>query len=436
MKKQINNDLKKILAAVACAGMILSGCAGGSDAAKADSSKAEVSTSASVAAASEEGDTEDVSDVSSAASKGSEDTEKNAGTELVKDENAVQIDGLEYEGSMEPEYAGGFAVHYYNDGYKVIEVRDDADYLIIPEGKDAPDGLDDDIRLLYQPLDDIYIAATSAMALFDSIDALGNIKFSGTKADGWYVDNAVSAMNDGDMTYAGKYSAPDYEMLLDSGCDLAVESTMILHSPKVQEMLETIGIPVFVDRSSYEEHPLGRTEWIKVYAAMLNKEEEAEEFFKTQTDIIDEMKDYEKTDLKVAFFYVDSNGSVNVRNANDYIPKMIEMGGGEYVYNDVFAENAGSASTTVSMEQFYDAALDADYLIYNASIDKPITSVDDLIAKNELFAEFKAVKEGHVYSTGKGLYQATDKMANFINDIHLMLSGGEKSDMSFIYPVE
>ena len=88
------------------------------------------------------------------------------------------------------------------------------------------------------------------------------------------------------------------------------------------------------------------------------------------------------------------------------------------------------------MEQFYDAALDADYLIYNASIDKPITSVDDLIAKNELFAEFKAVKEGHVYSTGKGLYQATDKMANFINDIHLMLSGGEESDMSFIYPVE
>ena len=71
MKKRINNDLKKILATVACAGMLLSGCAGGGDAAKTDSSKAEVSTSASVAAASEEGDTEDVSDVSSAASKSS-----------------------------------------------------------------------------------------------------------------------------------------------------------------------------------------------------------------------------------------------------------------------------------------------------------------------------------------------------------------------------
>ena len=60
---------------------------------------------------------------------------------------------------------------------------------------------------------------------------------------------------------------------------LAVESTMILHSPKVQEMIEDLDIPVFVDYSSYESHPLGRTEWIKVYGAMLNKEKEAEAIF-------------------------------------------------------------------------------------------------------------------------------------------------------------
>ena len=41
-------------------------------------------------------------------------------------------------------------------------------------------------------------------------------------------------------------------------CDLAVESTMILHTPKVQEMIEDLDIPVFVDYSSYESHPLGR----------------------------------------------------------------------------------------------------------------------------------------------------------------------------------
>ena len=44
-------------------------------------------------------------------------------------------------------------------------------------------------------------------------------------------------------------------------------------------MIEDLDIPVFVDYSSYESHPLGRTEWIKVYGAMLNKEKEAEAFF-------------------------------------------------------------------------------------------------------------------------------------------------------------
>lgn len=70
-------------------------------------------------------------------------------------------------------------------------------------------------------------------------------------------------MEDGSIVFAGKYSEPDYELLVNSGCNLAIESTMILHTPKVQEMIEQMGIPVFTDRSSYENHPLGRTEWIK-----------------------------------------------------------------------------------------------------------------------------------------------------------------------------
>ena len=74
-------------------------------------------------------------------------------------------------------------------------------------------------------------------------------------------------MEDGRMLYAGKYNAPDYERILSGSCDLAVESTMIYHSPEVKEQLERLGIPVLVERSSYERHPLGRMEWLKLYGA-------------------------------------------------------------------------------------------------------------------------------------------------------------------------
>ena len=48
---------------------------------------------------------------------------------------------------------------------------------------------------------------------------------------------------------------------------------MIYHKPEVQEKLEQFGIPVLVEHSSYESHPLGRTEWLKLYGVLLGKEE-------------------------------------------------------------------------------------------------------------------------------------------------------------------
>ena len=88
------------------------------------------------------------------------------------------------------------------------------------------------------------------------------------------MDNAVQAMEEGKILFSGSYSEPDYELMINEGCDLAIESTMILHTPKVQEMIELLGIPVFIEHARYENHPLGRTEWIKVYGVLLDKEED------------------------------------------------------------------------------------------------------------------------------------------------------------------
>ncbi len=108
-------------------------------------------------------------------------------------------------------------------------------------------------------------------------------------------------MNAGTMIFAGKYSEPDYELLVSENCDLAIESTMILHSPKVQEMIEMLDIPVFIDRSSYESQPLGRTEWIKLYGAMLDKEEEAADFFASQASVVENLKDFQNTEKTCRF---------------------------------------------------------------------------------------------------------------------------------------
>lgn len=366
------------------------------------------------------------------------DTSKNTTSEEstgIWDEEAPKIDGLSYESKLELSYASQYQVFYYKHGYALIEIKDGGRYLVVPEKYDTPKKLDEDIVVLEKPLDKIYLAATSAMALFDSANALDSIKFSGQKADGWYVENAKKAMDEGSILYAGKYSEPDYETLVDEGCNLAIESTMILHTPKVKEMLEALGVPVMIERSSYETEPLGRTEWIKLYGILTDNESEAQTFFEEQAKIMDELKDVKDTKKTVAYFYMNSNGTVVVRKSEDYISRMIEIAGGHYIFEDLENSESNSPSVELSMEEFYATAKDADYLIYNSSIDSPLNNVQELLEKSDLFSDFKAVQNGNVWCTGKYLYQATDSLGEMIRDIHLMLTGGNKDDMKFLYPI-
>lgn len=182
-----------------------------------------------------------------------QDTIEKRNTDISKD--------LTYDHSMELEYAKMFAVDYYQNDYALVTIADDGKYLIVPEGESVPEDMDKDITVLQQPIQNIYLAASAAMDMFVATDALDAVRFSSLKADGWYIEEAKKAMEDGDIIYAGKYSAPDYEMILNENCGLAIENTMILHTPEVKEQMEKFNIPVLVDHSSYETNPLGRTEW-------------------------------------------------------------------------------------------------------------------------------------------------------------------------------
>ena len=349
---------------------------------------------------------------------------------------APAINGLTFDHAMELEDAECFDIYYYNDGYKLIDVHDSAQYLLIPEGKEAPEGMDESIKKLYMPLDNAYMAATASMSFVEQIGAMDCIKMSSLDADGWMIDAPKEALQNGSMVFAGKYSEPDYEMMAKSDCDIAIESTMILHSPEVQEMIEDLGIPVFIDRLSYEPDAFGRIEWIKVYGVLFDKEEEAEAKFKEQKAVLDEIKDFENTGKTVAFFAVNTNGTITVRRSDDFIPNMIELAGGKYVFEDLSDPNSTSASIRLSMEEFYSKAVDADYIIYNGTIESPINSIDELIAKDGLFAEFKAVKDGNVWAVDKTWYQSTATIGYLITDMNHMLTDADPSNMVYLTKVE
>ena len=363
----------------------------------------------------------------------SSDFTENSLVESADQTKAVDWKDMKPVGSMELLYAENFSVDYYEGGFKLLETMDGTQILVVPEDKEIPQNVDEDTIVLKQPVQNMYLVSSAVMDIFSKLDAIDTLRFSSQTEDNWYVDDAKQAMEDGGLIYAGKYNKPDYELIVSEGCSLAIENSMIFHSPEVIEMLESFDIPVMVEYSSYESHPMGRVEWIKFFGALVDKEEEAQRIFDEQIDILDSVAANENTGKTVAFFYITSNGLVQVRQSNDYIPKMIELAGGRYIFDNLGDPESKRSTMNMQVEEFYDGAKDADYIIYNSTIDGGVSSVDELIDKCPVLADFKAVKDGNVWCTTNDMYQQSMSIGYMIKDIHSMLCDGDEDDMTYLF---
>ena len=211
---------------------------------------------------------------------------------------------------------------------------------------------------------------------------------------------------------------------------------MILHSPAVREKLEMLGLPVLVEYSSYEPHPLGRVEWIKLYGLLTGREKEAVRFFEEQVASCASLQDLEKTGKKAAFFYIGSNGSVIVRKPSDYVSKMIELAGGTYPFTDIPDDGTALSTMNMQMESFFAQAKDCDVLIYNSTVDGGISSVEELVQKSPLLAEFDAVRNGQVWCSEQDMFQQTSAAAGMILDFNAVFTGADTSSLRYLRHVE
>ena len=345
---------------------------------------------------------------------------------------------LTYDHSMELSYAENFAVDYYEGGYKLLTTRLNGDrILLVPKDQQAPkdaealispsaEGEPGKLMVLQEPVKNLYLVASSVMDMFAQLDSMDAISMCGLKEEDWYIPAAKQAMKDGTLLYAGKYSQPDYELLLSQNCSMAIENSMIYHTPEVMEKLGEFGIPTLVEYSSYEEHPLGRVEWVRFFGALLNQEEKADQLFEKQKEALKRVEAEESTGKTVAFFYITSNGLVQVRQSTDYIPKMIELAGGKYVFENLGDPDSRRSTVNLQLEDFYDGAQDADFLVYNTTIDRQVQTLEDLLKKCSLLKDFKAVKNHQVWCTTEDMYQQSMSAGNLIEDFHRMLTGDDK----------
>jgi len=125
-----------------------------------------------------------------------------------------------------------------------------------------------------------------------------------------------------------------------------------------------------------------------------------------------------------ALAYITTNGKCYARNGGDYIAQLAEMAGGDYICADMNPDKGGNTSMT--FEEWYNLFVDADYLFYY-NLGEKFYTVEDMIAYNPLFADFKAVQNGNVWITCEGFSQKSADIVGVITDMHTVLSSDDNT---------
>ncbi len=335
---------------------------------------------------------------------------------------------------MDTAFATQFAVDYYEGGYKLLSISNGGRFLLVPQGAAVPEGLSPDIAVLQAPLSDLYVAASSSLCLFDALDAVDSVGVLGVRPENVSVESFTQALDAGSLIFGGTYSSPDYELLLARGCPLAVESAMITHAPDVREKLESLGIPVLIEASSYEESPLGRLEWIRFFGALLDREDAAKAYFDQQVSQVEAIAAQEASGKTVAIFSIGSDGKVSIYSPEGYMAQMVRLAGGTYAFDGVDA--GGSSTVKIDPESFFAMARDADVLVYNGTIDGGVSSLAELEQLNATLAGFKAVGSGDVWCIDHDMYQQMTGTAQIVDDYHAILTDADSAQPAYLVRLE
>ena len=371
-----------------------------------------------------------------------------------KKENEQQGITVEYSqltstGKEENTFAELFSIEHLKDenekAYSKIEVFDkekklDTSWLLLPEGVDKVSGAPAGVNIMtFRDRQNIMVSSASTMALINAMDALSKVPMT-TADTTWRIQEIKDAIDKGTVKEVGKYSKPDYEQIISIGAEkhvtFAVFSTMLDSVPDVYDQLtKTCNLRIMRDQSSYESHPLGRTEWIKIYGEIFDMRDKSDAVFNGQVEILNETSSKinvpEAERKTVLIFYTTSTkDTFYVRNAADYVTELVNLGGGKQVAE---IGPGKSGNTKMTQESFIQECSQADYVLYNWTSgasgvkDESLQGLIDA-RLGDWFKDFKAYKEGNVWRTSNDFYQKMDKMGEMVADIYKMLYGENVSD--------
>lgn len=318
---------------------------------------------------------------------------------------------------LETEYTTEFSVEYLDNDITKLVDADDRTLLLVPEGAEVPEGYDDAI-IIDAPVENVMLASTTQGCMMRGIDAFDAITAVTTEQDTWTIEEIADGIGNGTITFVGDNDAPDYELIKTLNPNLVFVYSGDYGLQDMMTKLDELGINYVVCNEYLEEDPRGRMEWLKLYGAIFDKEDEAQTVFdQAMTNIDTVVEEASKEEAPTVAWAKVYSGKVYVAEPDSFVAKMIELAGGDYIYKD-----ADVGSGTVTLEEFYASAKDADILIYSLGITYS-PSLEYVVGQAPVLEGLSAVQNQKVWCLGTDYWQSLDKADELIEDLYSIFHG-------------
>ncbi|MFO7656701.1 MAG: ABC transporter substrate-binding protein [Bacteroidales bacterium] len=257
--------------------------------------------------------------------------------------------------------------------------------------KDTLPSLADNINTIKIPVKKIVCLSTTHIGFLDYInqtDAVVGV--SGAR----YVTNTKIAerISRGEVHDVGYDEQINYELIVKLQPDLVIAYAVSGSEAGYLGKLRELGIRVMYVAEFLEEDPVAKMEWVKVFAALFNKNNEVTARFDSVASRYrslalqaSQIKHRPKVMLGLPW-----SGTWYISGGESYIARLIADAGGDYLWKDTGFKD----SRPMSLEAVYARALEAEYWL-NTGTANNIKEVTDIDGR---FENLQAIKNKNIFN--------------------------------------
>ncbi len=312
-------------------------------------------------------------------------------------------------------YAAHFKLAYLDNGYKVVTDGAGRELLLCPRGKAPLPGYEDLPRIEI-PVTRVALNSTINAALLRPLGLLDTISGICIDNSESYIDGIQSRIEAGDIVDLGNGNPMDYERLRALNPEIVFARDW---NQKLLPMLDKLNIPVAIVDFFDEKHPLAQTEWVKFLAAFYDKEDEANRFFEKAARKVDAVsittaRATKKPRILSGGVYLKK---VHVPRPDSCQARMFALAGGDYLFNGLEAMQYMVGYGSITLEEFYMRARDADLYILEVAPGRGIASMRQLMDAAEILRVTKPVREKKIWITQPWYWESIDKREEVVEDL-------------------